>query len=433
MGKTRDFLNNFLYEIDFFKVPFTIMVEDSRTKLSTKLGSFFSIVIGCFLLYLFFSSDMVLKKNPLGVSQVNSVRYRPKIELGTSRFQLNFQIFDKQFNGYKIDPTIFGVYISKIQFSFTEKGQNMTQTPINFTECPNTTNYTYCINEGFDVEGFPYLTSNTSFLIIDLMACNSDNPANFCKDEAEINEFFVNKGIFFSYTDNQIDFNNYEEPIQQSITSDFTWLDPKISKFLNIYIKKLEFYDDTNIFSDSPKITESFCKDFSSWDLTTTISLNKAKGAMLEVFFMSSNNIQKTKRTYQKIDQVLASLAGIFNTLFLAIFFVVSLQNNLKFSQFIISSLYSYENSDKRTNRKYENEYKITTKEQMQQNPIQKNKNKFAFYSIQQENGKNSFYFKRLEFNLFRDSWKFRNTRKNTVKRKGFEIFKKPRDSNNKS
>lgn len=79
---------SFLYEIDFFKTPFYFIINAKRNKISTRLGSIFSLIIITVLAYTFFSSDMILKRNPSVISQTKTVDIRPRFEFDTSNFKL---------------------------------------------------------------------------------------------------------------------------------------------------------------------------------------------------------------------------------------------------------------------------------------------------------------------------------------------------------
>jgi len=144
-----------LYEIDFFKTPFYFTLNHSRNKLSTRLGSFFSFMIIILLFYLFFSSDMVLKQNPAVVSQTKTVGNRPEFSFTNSNFSLNFQIFDKQFKSYEINPSLFKIYIHEILLYYDEN-QTIQEivTEKNFSLCKNSMGQiTYCMEDSFMLEG----------------------------------------------------------------------------------------------------------------------------------------------------------------------------------------------------------------------------------------------------------------------------------------
>jgi len=147
-----------------------------------------------------------------------------------------------------------------------------------------------------------------------------DPTVSVSEDDLTMEEYFIDKGIFVNYTDNNFDFDDYYNPIQASSYMDSMWLDPNTSKYLNIFIKKTDYYDDFNPFFSDPQLTETFERDYSNIDFSKAVMVNRSSAAMAEIFFWSSNTIQQYKRSYQKIDKVLGSLAGVFNLLFFSVF-----------------------------------------------------------------------------------------------------------------
>ena len=79
-------LETLMYELDLFKSPFYFPLDKSRDKISTKLGSFLSLMIISILISVFFQSDFFLKQNPTTLSQNKAISYSPKIELNLKSF-----------------------------------------------------------------------------------------------------------------------------------------------------------------------------------------------------------------------------------------------------------------------------------------------------------------------------------------------------------
>lgn len=333
-----------LYEIDFFKTPFYFIINAKRNKISTRLGSIFSLIIIIVLAYTFFSSDMILKRNPSVISQTKTVDIRPKFEFDKTNFQINFQIFDKQFKSYPINPSIFKIYVKVVHFSYNKQNEiELKLSDIDYSQCDNNIGLlTYCIQSPIVIEGYPYHGFNGSFFVLDVMMCDK-NSTNNCESDEILQNFFIDKGIFINYTNNNFDFDDYESPIHISSTSDNVWLDFNTSKYLNVFIKKTQFYDDYSPIFGSPILTETFERDYSYIDFSKGIAVNRSMGALAEIFIWPSNTIQQHRRTYQKIDKVLGSLAGVFNLSVFIMFWLVGIQNYLKINKFMIENLYEIE------------------------------------------------------------------------------------------
>lgn len=359
MGIFIEIFKVFLYELDFFKEPFQFRLQENRSKISTKLGSAISLTISLILAVFFFQSDMFSKRNPAVLSQTLRTNEHPRISLNSSNFQLSFQIFDKQFNSYAINPQIFNVYLKEIQLIYSENGtENLQISEKSFSLCGNSSNFTYCLDDSFEIQGYPYSFRNTSFLIIDISLCNRQNPDKNCANSEEMAAFFLNKGFMLSFTDYAIDYEDLETPIFPSKTVENMWLDTKTSKYLNIYLKKTLFFDDSNAFFEEPVVSETFSKDFSVLDYTNSVQVDESLASLAQIMVFSSENVQKNRRNYQKIGQVLGNLSGIYNFLFVCCVGLVSLQNSLKIAGILLETVHEVAKKSEKCAENRENEEK---------------------------------------------------------------------------
>lgn len=364
-------LKRFLYEFDFFKETFAFRLREDRTKNSTCLGQLCSLIIFAILLIVFTRSDMISKKNPSVLAQTIQTDEFPKLSLNSSNFQLVFQIYDIFLKGHEIDPSIFNVFITEVRYFPGENGEILLKrTPKKFSKCANSSNNLYCMQEDVEIEGYPILTEKSSFLTIQVSLCNQSNLDENCSDSQKITNFFLNKGFMVSYLSSNFEYENYANPIYFSRKAENMWLDAKTSKFLSIHLKKTWFFDDSSAFFDKPDISESFCRDFTVFDYTNTdnIEVNKVNSEnfayLAQIYVFSSYNVQKNRRTYQKMEQVLANLSGFFNLLFLSCFSIVSLQNSLDICEFILGNVREWEKPSGKDDIFSEKHQKIEKKEE---------------------------------------------------------------------
>lgn len=341
------FVETVMYELDLFKSPFYFPLDKSRDKISTKLGSFLSLMIISVLISVFFQSDFFLKQNPTTLSQNKAISYSPKIELKATNFKLFFGIYDTQLKFYKIDPSLFSLDCVQMTYLSTltsnERFMNITSERKKISPCfyKETSNYGYCVDEDATLEG--YLTENkTKSISIRLFRCNNATSNNSCKSEKEFISFFQNKKLAVLYQNNNFNFNDHKNPIYQSVSLDYIYIDPTSSKNLNVFIKKAEFTDYDGFFFQKPKVSETYVRDYTELDYFPQDKQSLYVNAFAKIAFWSSSNIEENVRTYQKIDQVFANLTGIANFLMLICFFLVKSRQNLHLKQYLMVGLYDY-------------------------------------------------------------------------------------------
>ena len=316
------FFEHILYELDMFKAPFFFRIKGSSEKLSTKLGSILSIIIVLCLMIIFSQSDMILKTNPSVISQTNSLAKRLKINLEASLFKVKFGIYDNLLHSYPIDSTIFSIEFgnSNVFIDPNNKGNRMTQlNRKNISECIK--KGVYSMSDDLQIEGYIDEPSS-SYLYLFLRACDNETSLVMCKSQEEIDIFFSDKNLGITFQNSAFDFNDYNNPIHNTSSTEYIILDSRMSKTLNIFIKKAEFKDDNNPFFSKPKLIETYLKDYSQSDFTQNVLINKST-PIAQIRIFSSNNLLQNTRVYQKIDQVFANLSGIANFLIIIGFFLV--------------------------------------------------------------------------------------------------------------
>ena len=201
-------LETFLYKIDIFKTPFLLSFKN-RKKSSTCLGSFFSIFILVLVLYLFFTSNMILKTNPKVVDQITTKDHAPLIELTAQNFEIAAGVSDSFGRGFS-DPTIFKIkFIHTHVDLHTSLESNATNIVhmLEVNNCsensfsdPNTyhnlvlANYTCLNNEIFDLEG-GFEEKWVHLVVVMISYCNNKTDGLICKSQAEIDNFFKDKGL----------------------------------------------------------------------------------------------------------------------------------------------------------------------------------------------------------------------------------------------
>ena len=318
---------------------------------------------------------MILKINPSVISQNIPFAQRPKINLNASIFNLKFGVFDKSINGYVADPTIFLFELHQLKIN--SDPHNNTNKIVNsyerkFTKCTDEYLFGYCVEDDLEIEGYVD-EYNTNFIALYILECNNQTSNVTCKSQTEIDNFFTEKTLGVVYQNHDFDFNDYENPIHNSSSADYIWLDSKMSKTLNIFIKKGVLIDNDNAFYQNPIKRETYIRDYIQTDYTQNVILNQSV-PIGQIFIWSSNNQQQNQRIYQKIDQVFANLSGIANFFLIIGFFVVRFQQNLTFQKYLMFDLYDFEGYNDSIKEKHkednENKNKDGTKKKISETEV---------------------------------------------------------------
>ena len=346
----KGLLEDIFYEADIFKVPFSLLFHN-RKKSSTIFGSIFSFIIVGIVLYLFFTSNMMLKINPNVIDQVTTNPAATLIELTPENFEIAAGVADSFGKGYS-DPTIFKIQFIQIEIGFNEtinSKQITNQTIFKTKQCnqssfadPTTfqnfgfANYT-CLDDGnFQIEG-GFDEKSLKAVVVMISYCNSSSDGVICKNLTEIDNFFQDKGLWLYYQDDIYDVSNYQNPINKNwrlLTVQCTSV-PRIN---DLYLKKLIFInDDQFLFTD-----EHYQYGFMKESTEQSSDYVMVASPLISINIFSSKNNQKTKRQYQKLGELVASIGGIINVLIIVGFVITNLENQLQMQNHIMNTLYSY-------------------------------------------------------------------------------------------
>lgn len=332
----------FLYQIDFFKSPFYFTLNSGRTKISSKWGSFYSIIIIGIIFALFINSPMISKENPSITAQNILQSIRKAIPLKNSEFRLFIGIYDRLFRQYEIDESMLSLKISfSTILSNSDNDLKIIRDYPKIVRCPDEYHreFAYCLEDfNFSLRG--YLNNNSTGISIALFLCNNKTRNNTCKNLEYIKDFLAGKYFTISYNDHAVDFNNYEEPIQSFSQKDYFVLDVNTYKTTTIYFKKVEIFDDDDIYFYNKKLKGStYMKDYAISDFSQGV-LRDYSNAFAEFQFFASENIYEIKRSYQKLGQVLAFLSGIYNLLKILGFVIINFRVHYMIQNQIMNFLY---------------------------------------------------------------------------------------------
>ena len=226
------FLLTFMYYLDLFKSPLTLMFNKKRF-ISTKFGFLCSMAIFSILFVMVMDSDLFQKALPQILTSNLPTTHRPLIKFDNKILAIGVQD-DTYFKGY-VDPTIYSVKVSNM-FYISDPSGGYTRTTVeknvhicseddfedNTFENLGLAN-NFCFDEGdnnLDLEGF-FDESMVTFVYIELFLCNNLTQNNSCQGFDEMEEQLNGKTFNIYFQDAIINSKNYQNPIQKTIVNKY--------------------------------------------------------------------------------------------------------------------------------------------------------------------------------------------------------------------
>ena len=117
--KNDSIVNSFLYAIDLFKSPLTLLFN-KRQYISTRIGQLFSICIIIVEIIEFLKSDFLKHQSPSTLTSNLQPDHRPLVNL--SQKLVAISIKDDDTMQAFIDPTVFSVDISNFFYISNQDG-----------------------------------------------------------------------------------------------------------------------------------------------------------------------------------------------------------------------------------------------------------------------------------------------------------------------
>ena len=189
--------------------------------------------------------------------------------------------------------------------------------------------------------GGKYGTDFYANLNFNIMKCkNSSNSNIICKSEKEINKSMQNGWVQITFVSSFVDLNNYSNPIQYITEDTYFNIDVTLNKQKYIYFSTLEMYSENNIIFRSRK------KEISTkHDVTNTDIISSIDGDILgSIMVCPSFTTQKYYRSYIKIQEIGASIGGLYSLLKVIAYILFSFQKSKYIEMEIINNLFTFAN-----------------------------------------------------------------------------------------
>lgn len=355
-NKIKSFLLNSFNAVDFFTLkPSDRITFENNQNYSTKTGKSASWILIALTIWTFvnFGGDMIYRKNPQSVmSQV--VTSDPQyLNLPDNGFFLAFGLQDlRKKSAHYIDDTIYTVKM----IQRTKVGTNISLEEIPLQRCSiekvpdrddlrsyfqrNQINNLLCISNESQIE--PALQSTWDGplyrnVLINIYPCtNSSTSQTICKSSEEIQNYlnFANFAMYF--TNLAVNPNEFEKPITSFGKQLYTPISATTLTYIEMLFGHLDFLsDDGFLFEDlTNRQSASYLSN------RQILSFNPTMVVQID---LKLDKIKTTyTRNYQKIQNVLADVGGIIQSLIvLGNFFILPLVE-LKFRLTLANSLFTF-------------------------------------------------------------------------------------------
>ena len=340
-------MRHLFHILDIFRAPFLLRIN-GKEKTSTFWGLMFSFGILIFLAVFFINSDVLYHRRPTIVDQELFLRNKLKIDFDGDTFGLVVALVDDPGNVYS-DGTIFSIKMTQYVLNVSTHGiLSQDEKKLHFCDQkdypnePSTVdvyglrNYLCPSNKSFTVYG-GWDEPMINHIYVTISLCDNKTMNNTCKSSEEIKTFLSDKYASISFKDSSFDLNNYENPVQNSYKNLWWTLSAEVRKTAILYWKKVDIVtDDGFVFQQSTR-AETFQKD----EQTIDIDLNY-KEYIFQAEFYSSPKMEAATRTYQKIQEVVASIGGLLS-LFVSLGFILTgPQTRLNVIKNMMNNLYVF-------------------------------------------------------------------------------------------
>ena len=389
------------YQLDLFKKPLSLKIK-SNFLVSTWLGFIVSLGVFAAIFLSFFQSNMISKTNPNVIEKTSISKYSQNQTLGKNT--LFIAGLSDGLRNFYVDDTIFTieVFLTKLIGSSPRVFMPLPtikcrpEFTVGFETFTSGFEKTDCLlNTEVEIYGNQFEGQFQS-LTFNLRVCNNATDNNICKSEAEIVGFLKDKIFTVTYPDYNYDIDNFEIPYNLNFKTVMVSDLLTKAQWIGMSMKASHYKSDDNVILSEEKETILPIFDFKEaivYPIVTTsqvLYFNNQITPLSMIYFQSSTNVHYISRRYQKLQEVLANMSGIANTLITVGMVLTALESKMQLLSTIIKNLYSFKPKRKHGNRKKKDQQNDQEKDQERNIPIDqenntRNKNKKEPIFIKQE------------------------------------------------
>ena len=208
----------------------------------------------------------------------------------------------------------------------------------------------------YDIEG-GYLNDVFQFIKLSVVTCMNDTkqPDIICKDSQAVQDALINNQVTVAliFTQNTVDENNYESPVQQYLYT-LNWdTNPGVNTLsTDLFLNEYQISTDDGLWSENWSVTNQTTHlvdvpqermQFSSVDY-----IDSTNYEIFKLYFRKSNNIVRIRRVFPKIQQMMATIGGIFSLIMTLAGIVMMFYTRHMYYTAIADRLYEFQTDEKK-------------------------------------------------------------------------------------
>lgn len=362
--KTKSQVLGFLSfkSIDIFGQSITFSI-DNQLVYKTKFGGVFSLVFVCVIVLMsfFLGKNFYQRTNPQVLEQKYSLDEHIIRNLEKNNFTIAYKLEDQHDNVLE-DFKFLHFDISLINWVYNHSlaQYNMPKYFVLKSKKCNSSEFDHislnglnksiwnCINfNSLEIDflfgGFFYESDNYYQLQLNVRNCPSEvYDKNNCTDFETLTKYHKNS-IYLSFLFNQVTFNYDKENAVKNYFLSYTYqIDPLLKKRVLASYMYGNFTDDRGIFWPWKSVQEFilFSDVFSDFVSVTQESYSREKNDLLTLQISLTKEVLVSKRTYMKIQDLLAILGGFITIVKLALAFLYSFFFEFEKNKFFINKFW---------------------------------------------------------------------------------------------
>lgn len=351
---------NLFKRLDFLSDGPYLLTQNRKTRQSN-LGSIvsFSVIAGLIYMIAYFGKELIKRDKVIHFVNSQSLETSMVFDFSTSDFPFFFSLIDvneqfvqdyKRFltitiSNYKyqrnaelIDDSIWKINVTTYETRSCLNHKTMKD--LNITD--DISSVFYCLPEDSDLTlGGQYSEQEVNYLRIEIALCSNDTSTVPCMPMDLQIQTLIDTPLYFSYNikDSIARPDNLFDPIQSSFISKYIALDPRIFKSLIGNFNALEIITDYGWFlEDIGYDTSVFFRQFDS----DFFMRSDGNLLLMDLAFYSTNQITIHKRSYLKIQELVANIGGILKIFLLLGNILISKISSRLINLDVINQIYEF-------------------------------------------------------------------------------------------
>ena len=353
----KDKLLQLLEIQDSSKIPFHFLFNGKRN-IHFTFGIILSLLMN--IISFLFSITLILELLHHSKPSVNYAQFQSSMTtnmtLNTKQLLFTIAFRDKD---YKLinDPTIASLNAFYERTTTFNGVINIEELQLDFMNCSNVYPLfkEFGVSDNFDnvglinyncynytepiIIGGKYGTEFYANLAFYISKCRNSSDSNItCKSEEDIDDLLEKGWLQITYVSSYVDFNNYSHPIQYVTEDTYIMFDVKMNKKMYVFFSPLQIFSENNILFSNEKKEISTKHDITTTDIISVLD----NGIISSIMVCPSFTVDKYYRRYIKIQEIGASIGGLYSGLSIISFLLTAFYKLRYVEMKIINELFFF-------------------------------------------------------------------------------------------